>query len=72
MLLCLRIEEISEQNYHDTVEAHSCVDDSYTDTRFLSKTQLVKIDQMQDVSTWRPLSTAYTGIILYEVETSCI
>ena len=33
--------------------------DTYTDAKFLSKTQLVMIDQMQDVSTRGCLSTAY-------------
>ena len=34
----------------------------YTDSKFLSKTQLVMIDQMQDVSTRRCLSTAYRQV----------
>ena len=35
---------------NDVVEAHSCVDDS-TDRRFLSKTQLLMINQLQYVLT---------------------
>ena len=40
---------------NDVVEAPSCVDDS-TDKRFLSNTQLLMINQLQDVSTRRSLS----------------
>ena len=40
------------------LQAHSCVDDS-TDKRFLSKRQLLMINQLQDVLTRRSLSTAY-------------
>ena len=45
---------------NDAVEAHSCIDDS-TDKRFLSRTQLLMINQMQDVSNRRSFSTVYTG-----------
>ena len=42
----------------DAVEAHSCVDPLMPNS-FLSKTQLLMINQLQDVSTRRSLSTAY-------------
>ena len=42
----------------DAVEARNCVDVS-TDKKFLSRTQLLVIIQLQDVSTQRSLSTAY-------------
>ena len=43
---------------YDAVEAHSCVDPLMPNS-FLSKTQLLMINQLQDVSTRRSLSTAY-------------
>ena len=43
---------------HSAVEAHSWADGS-TGNRFLSRTQLLMINQMQDNSTRRSLSTAY-------------
>ena len=42
----------------DAVEAHSCVDPLMPNS-FLSKTQLLMINQLQNVSTRRSLSTAY-------------
>ena len=45
---------------NDAVEAHSCVDD-YTDIRFLSRTQLLMINQLQDVSNRRSLCQLRTG-----------
>ena len=42
---------------NDAVEAHSCVDPLMPNS-FLSKTQLLIINQLQDVSTRRSLSTA--------------
>ena len=44
-------------SYFDAVEAHSCVDPLMPNS-FLSKTQLLMINQLQDVSTRRSLSTA--------------
>ena len=45
-------------SHSDAVEAHSCVDPLMPNS-FLSKTQLLMINQLQDVSTRRSLSTAY-------------
>ena len=42
----------------DAIEAHSCVDPLMPNS-FLSKTQLLMINQLQDVSTRRSLSTTY-------------
>ena len=42
----------------DAVGAHSCIDAS-TDKEFLSRTQLLIINQLQNVLTRRSLSTAY-------------
>ena len=42
----------------DAVEAHSCVDPLMPNS-FLSNSQLLMINQLQDVSTRRSLSTAY-------------
>ena len=42
----------------DAVEAHSCVDPLMPNS-FLSKTQLLMINQLQDVSTRRSSSTVY-------------
>ena len=44
--------------FNDAVEAHSCIDPLMPNS-FLSKTQLLMINQLQDVSTRRSLSTAY-------------
>ena len=44
--------------YFDAVEAHSCIDPLMPNS-FLSKTQLLMINQLQDVSTRRSLSTVY-------------
>ena len=58
----------------DAVQAHSCVDPLMPNS-FLNKTQLLMINQLQDVLTRRSLSTVYR--ILYavdkdlRVETSC-
>ena len=43
---------------YDAVDAHSYVDPLMPNS-FLSKTQLLMINQLQDVSTRRSLSTAY-------------
>ena len=59
--------------FHDAIEAHSCVDPLMPNS-FLSKTQLVMINQLQDVSTQRSLSTAYRMYAVdkdLRVKTSC-
>ena len=59
----------------DTTEAHSYIDNS-TSNEFLSRTQLLMINQMQDVSTWRSLSYRDPGQYAVDedlqVETFCI
>ena len=67
------VDSITEGSPNDAVEAHSCVDPLMPNS-FLSKTQLLMINQLQDVSTRRSLSTAYRIItssshhILYTVD----
>ena len=46
--------------YLDAVEAHSCVDPLMPNSFFEQNTTVKMINQLQDVSTRRSLSTAYT------------